>query len=88
MKLYRVVKAFYDGDHEHGQYESPVFVRREDAEQFAAAVTPGAVYDPRHWITDDGLDSDSPPVVEAIEVVARWSGTVFGRRRYLRITYT
>jgi len=88
MKVYRVVKAFYDGDHIHGQYESPFFARRQDAEQFRAAVTPGASYDPRHWVTDDGLDRDSPPVVEAIQVVEVWDGTVHEARVYLGITYT
>jgi len=88
MKVYRVVKPFFDGDHEHGAYESPFFARRQDAEQFRDAVTPGAIYDPRHWVTDGGLDSDNPPVVEAIEVVEAWDGILHGAKVYLRITYT
>ena len=88
MKVYRVVRPFYDGDHEHGAYESPLFARRQDAERFKAAVTPGAHYDPRHWVTDDGLNSDSPPVVEELEVVKAWNGIVLEAQLYLWITYT
>lgn len=34
MKLFYCYKGFYDGDHEHGHYMSPMFTNREAAEDY------------------------------------------------------
>ena len=38
MKVYQVTKRFWDDNHEHGYYQSPVFATRELAEAFVKAI--------------------------------------------------
>ena len=85
MKVYQVTMGYYDGDHEHGQYRSPLFARREDAEAFAAAVKPTPENRPEEWWTDSFVPVE--PFVSEHEV---HDGPVTPREKsaYLCITYT
>ncbi len=70
MKVYNVTKSYFDGDHDHGYYESPYFATLELAEEFLAKIVatkekhyPDPDYE-KFWETDCySVDSD-PVIVE------------------------
>lgn len=90
MKIYRVTMSYFDGDHDHGRYESPLFLRREDAEAFRQALVSVPEGDPRRWWTDDGWYGAGPEraCVEEIEVCENWDGVLKPAEEYLCITWT
>jgi hypothetical protein len=94
MKVYRVIMPYFDCDHDHGYYESPLFLRREDAEAFRQALIDIAnqdPYDKRVWSSDDGSWEGLGPkdaYIEESEVIEVWDGTVKPAGEYLRITWT
>lgn len=88
MKIYQVCKSYYDGDHDHGQYQSPLFLRREDAEKFASMVFgPDVLYDKRWW-SDNGMREDTPPYIHEITITEQAPVEVELSKTYLCITYT
>lgn len=96
MKVYQVVKSYYDGDHEHGSYRSPLFAKLEDAEAFREAVDPsGETWEDeaRHdwgqrWWSDSGLGRQTEPRIVEMEVVESWDGEVPSAREARSITWT
>jgi hypothetical protein len=57
MKVYQVTMPYFDGDHDHGVYESPLFLNREDAENFLSQVD-------GEWLTEDFEMGTKPSIVE------------------------
>lgn len=87
MKVYQVVKSYFDGDHDHGMYRSPLFLNREDAENFLAQVdaTNEQVSDETGWFSDGW--NQYPPYITELEVVET-KLTATNSDNYLTITYT
>ena len=70
MKLYRVVKSFFDGDHEYGQYESPMFINKTAAVLFKQKVWDSLEKnDPHRWWSDDDFMCLNEPVIEELEII-------------------
>ncbi len=94
MKVYRIVMPYFDGDHKHGYYESPCFLRKEDAEAFRQALTAfdeQDMYDKRTWRSDDGSWEGMGPKdadIREEEVIEKWDGTIEPSEKYLHITWT
>jgi len=87
-KVYRVVMPYFDGDHSHGFYESPLFARREDAERFLQALIALPTGDKRRWWTDAGSFGAGPEEaawIEELEVVEHWDGNLKPAKDYVRI---
>ena len=87
MKVYQVTKSYFDGDHDHGVYRSPLFLNREDAEDFLAQVDPTneSLPDDLCWFSD-GWGQYPPAIIEMDvhdEKVAASKAD-----NYLTITYT
>ena len=87
MKVYRVTKDYFDGDHDHGIYQSPLFAKKEDAEAFAALVGENADENKQWWTETDRTEC-SDPYIEELEVLDGFDGNVDNARRYLTITFT
>lgn len=49
MKIYYVYKSYYDGDHDHGYWQSPFFLKRENAKSFFEKVKD------KWWSETDGF---------------------------------
>jgi hypothetical protein len=94
MKVYRVRMPYFDGDHDHGYYESPFFLKKEDAEAFKQAlieVYKQDPYDERVWDSDDGSWEGMGPedaYIDEIEIVENWDGVLQSAKKYLHITWT
>jgi len=94
MKVYQVVMSYFDGDHDHGRYQSPLFARKADAERFLRAVCEAYENDQEGgWWTDRGYSAaeDGPAAnacINEIEVLDEWDGELKGADHYLSITYT
>lgn len=88
MKVYQVVKSYFDGDHDHGMYRSPLFLNREDAEDFLAQVdaTNDRVPDETGWFSSSGWEQ-YPPYINELEIVET-KITAKDSDSYLTITYT
>lgn len=89
MKVYRVTMAHFDGDHDHGYYESPLFATRELADAFKAAIVSGD--EGQQWWSDEGMENVGPESasVEEVEVVEAWDASKLKpARNYLTTTYT
>jgi hypothetical protein len=69
MKVFQVTLPYFDGDHDHGVWQSPLFSKREDAECFKNAVT-------GDWGTFSWSDDpeEQEPTINEIEVVDSWNG--------------
>lgn len=52
MKVYRVVMNYFDGDHDHGRYESPLFSNADAANAFLRKLCAIPSDDYRYWWTD------------------------------------
>jgi hypothetical protein len=91
VKIYQVRMSYFDGDHDHGYYESPLFARKEDAEAFKQALVNAPEDDPRRWWSDMGWSGGAGPeeayIVE-IEVCENWDGILESAEEYLHITWT
>jgi len=90
-KVYRVVMPYFDGDHSHGFYESPLFARREDAERFLQALIALPARDKRRWWTDDGsfgAGTEDAARIEELEIVEHWDGNLRPAEDYMRITWS
>ena len=91
MKVYRVIMSYFDGDHDHGRYESPIFLKREDAERFRQALIDLPENDERKWWTDPGYGPIKGPeeaYIEEIEVLESWDGEIKAIEAYLTVTWT
>jgi hypothetical protein len=84
MKLYQVVMSYFDGDHDHGSYRSPLFAHREHAEQFMKYVTAEDTPDCYRW---ESYYEHETPFIETIEVFDA-PVEVKEYREYLEISYT
>jgi len=88
--VHQVVLQYFDGDHDHGTWESPLFFRREDAEAFKAALCALPEDDARCWRTCVGMSGigaeDAWIVSRAVESV--WDGNIPSRNACLHVTYT
>jgi len=83
--------AYFDGDHDHGEYESPTFAREEDANAYLAAMRALPDDDERKWSTDDGTYGENKlpyAGVSPVEVVDQWDGVLLPSKKCLTITYT
>lgn len=87
MKVYRVVMSFYDDDHDHGFYSSPLFETREAAEEFLRALRDVPEGDFRQWWTASGLGyGPEIAAIEEEEVFSNWDGVLAIAESYLKIT--
>jgi len=88
-KVYQVKMPYYDDDHDHGYYASPLFATKKDAENFLNALKALPDSDGRKWHTHLGMEVFGPEhaYIDEMEVV-KWDGTIKGREEYLVITYT
>ena len=97
MKIYQVEKSYYDGDHDHGKYESPTFSTRKAAEKFLSKVWGKEAFEKNEeniWNSyfDGGeygefRDDDAPYIIE-IEIKDECPEEVKESDHYLNITYT
>jgi hypothetical protein len=87
-KVYCVTMSYHDGDHEHGTYRSPLFLSKEDAEAFRAAMIEGG--SGIEWWSDGGWNNinGDQSVIEEIEVFDRFDGQIKERTEYLEISWT
>ena len=91
MKVYQVYKPFFDGDHEHGSYRSPLFATRELAEEFKRKVWDELKeWDNSRWETDCFGNEDYPPSIIELEVEASLppEEKIKNANNWLTITYT
>ena len=93
MKIYRCTKDYFDGDHDHGQYESPLFSTRELAEQFKQAICEQRKDNPDNmvWLTDCeyfDLLSGEDIYISEIEIQEVFDLSMVDRKKNLSITYT
>ncbi|MGB9663004.1 MAG: hypothetical protein ACPL5F_13485 [Moorellaceae bacterium] len=93
MKVYQVKMNYFDGDHDHGYYQSPLFLKREDAEAFKQKLIELAKTnedDNRIWWSQWGWDTVGPEeaYITEIEVIDNWDGVIKPADDYLHITYT
>lgn len=58
MKVYQVSMSYYDGDHDHGTWDSPMFVTRELAEQYKLAIMALDENDDRKWWNNDSYTNE------------------------------
>ena len=93
MKVYQVVMPYYDGDHEHGYYMSPLFKTKDDAESFLKALSEMNSNDKRKWETCS-LDFDLAKIedkayIEELEI-HEFSDDfeIKEAEHYLHISYT
>lgn len=86
MKVYQVVMDYFDGDHEHGSYRSPLFVTRELAEQFKQAVYINSDSD-KEWWTDSWHEREEPYII-TLEILDELPEVLKDARDYRHITYT
>jgi len=90
MKVYQLRMGYFDGDHDHGIWESPLFARREDAESFQAELIAMDKREERSWWSDAGMITEGPEgayIVE-IEVIENFNGHIPAMDSMLRIFYT
>jgi len=89
MKAYQVRMPYYDDDHDHGIYESPLFLTRKDAEKFLTALRNLPELDSRRWFTCAGGDVYGPEkaFIREMEIV-HWNGELKASNAYLLITYS
>lgn len=90
MKIYQVRMSYFDGDHDHGYYESPLFAKREDAEAFRQALINVPEDDERRWWSDEvwkSVGAEESYIVEH-EVIENWDGVLLSADKYLHITWT
>lgn len=89
-KVYQVVMSYYDGDHDHGRYESPLFTTKEAAQRFRDSLLSVSEDDPRYWWTDVGWKDGGPEasVIREMTVCEDWDGGLLPADEYLRITWT
>ena len=88
MKVYRVVKPFFDVDHDDGLYRSPLFSSKEVAEEFLSKVWgPNVPPGNKWWSAPDWKGEDHPPKIEEKEVLEECP-EVKDAEHYLTITYT
>jgi hypothetical protein len=89
MKVYQVVMFFRsdDDDPDRGLYQSPLFVRREDAEAFLAAVSGPGPKQWRTWSPYWGAEATAAQAAGIVEhdVITEWDGTVLVGDEYLTI---
>jgi len=87
---YQVTKSYFDGDHDHGSYESPVFATRELAEAFRDKVWGDEVIDENIWWTDCVcFDDTEAPCISEIRVWTRLpTDKETPSKNWLFITYT
>jgi len=94
MKVYQVTKSYFDGDHDHGYYRSPLFATREEAEKFlnmVMATKDKAYPDPdvkKWWWTDGWPCDDEVLVISGIKVLTECPKEIDNADDYLIITYT
>ena len=90
MKVYQVTMSYFDGDRDHGEWRSPLFTRREDADAFLAALRALPRVDRCRWWTDywDGEDSMQSARVAELKIVEQWDGSLPPCEKCLFITYT
>jgi hypothetical protein len=87
MKIYYVWMSHYDGDHESGYYQSPLFARREDAEAFLAKVIDRERTDEdKQWYWDPWYCGE--PIICEAEVIDTWDGTLHTSDTYYTSTFT
>jgi hypothetical protein len=67
VKIYKVTMPYFDGDHEHGHYESPPFATRELAEEFRDKLR-NTTGDKRWW-SDAGMRDLGPDDAHISEVL-------------------
>ena len=90
MKVYQVTKSYFDGDHDHGSYRSPLFLNRDDAEDFKKQVTPDKGDDTterKHWYSDDDWSGYVNPQIVEMEVIEH-KVKAKDCKEYRKITYT
>ena len=93
-KAYCVKAHYFDGDHDHGFYESPLFAKREDAEQFLVALqvvaeaAPGAIDCDKQWWWEDAWDRPNRGYIIEHEISDSWDGELKSADEYLYITHT
>lgn len=86
MTVYQVKMPFYDDDHDHGSYRSPLFATREVADQFMAqVVSDRAANRPGAWWSAGDYDQ---PIITELEVLESWTPPLKSAEEYLEITYT
>lgn len=89
MKVYQVTKSYFDGDHDHGKYESPLFVSRIQAEDFKRLVWDDLPDEHENkWESDCGMLEDYPPSIIELEISEQDVTEVANSEEYLHITYT
>jgi len=62
MTVFQVTLPYFDGDHDHGVWQSPLLSKREDAERFKKAVT--GVWGTFSWSEDQ--EEQEPIISELI----------------------
>lgn len=90
MKVYQVCKGYFDGDHDHGSYKSPIFATRELAEQFLAQVWGKDLPECKEWwseFDDDQGDGAAPSICE-MDVLEEPVTDVLNAHNYQNITFT
>ena len=88
MKVYQVTMNYFDGDHDHGCYCSPLFATRELAEAFMEAVKSACgSYGYEWWTCDDYEDLEFLSIQE-LEVLDNWSRSQLKvSKKYLELTW-
>lgn len=66
-KVFRVIMPYHDGYSSHGEYRSPLFADRANAEKFMEKMLGIPPEDRRHWWCDEGLGRD--PYIEEQEIL-------------------
>lgn len=86
--MFQVTKDYFDGDHDHGSYQSPYFETLDEAEAFKKAVWDDA--DDQHkWYSyyDDYSNEFAEPVISEVKA-EKFNGEIKTASSYLEITYT
>jgi len=86
MKVYQVTLPYFDGDHDHGMYNSPLFMNIQDAENFLDQVRADKTLGPKSWDTDN-VSGEKIPTIITMEV-QEWPIEATSWANYLDIHFT
>lgn len=87
--MFQVTKDYFDGDHDHGSYQSPYFETLEEAEAFKRAVWDDADDQHKWYSNEDDLGEEfAEPVISEVKRSKFVAEEVRSARSYLEITYT
>jgi len=87
MKVYQVVKSYFDGDHDHGEYKSPLFSNRKAAEQFQEKISTEAE-DGKRWWSEEGLITNYDSFVIELDILDECPDQIEDAEVYLSLTWT